>query len=515
MGPSLDFLLSHGDTIFPGAPIVFCGIDRRELGDRVLTPHVRGILVKREFVPTLDLALRLHPETRRIAVVAGTSEFDTRLLEAARREFRAYEDRLAFTYMTALPLPKLLTELSRLPPQTVVLYTTLFRDGAGQPFVPHDTVENVSAAANAPVYGFLDQYLGHGIVGGNLYSLAAHGPEAARLGLRILAGTEPPGPSLSEVSTSTVMFDWRQLQRWGISESWLPPGSRIQFRPTGAWEQYRWQIVLVTVALLGQSLLIAGLLYHRRRRQLAEVESRQRAAELAHVNRRAVAGEITASIAHELNQPLTAILSNAEAAHDLLGRKDHDPETIREIVADIIDQDTRAADVIDRIRRLLRKGGSRSEPIDLNRLVDSSLRLLHGEIVRRKASVETALTANLPVISGDPVQLQQVLLNLLINAMDAIAAKAPDRRMIRVSTRANGKHVEVHVVDFGHGIAAGLERRVFEPFFTTKQNGLGLGLSICSTIANAHGGALAIANNEHGGATAVLSLSTRAAAAPA
>jgi C4-dicarboxylate-specific signal transduction histidine kinase len=261
-----------------------------------------------------------------------------------------------------------------------------------------------------------------------------------------------------------------------------------------------------------QALLIAGLLYHRYRRQLAEVETRQRTAELARMNRRAVAGEITASIAHELNQPLTAILSNAEAAHDLLGRKDHDPEAIRDIVADIIDEDTRAADVIDRLRKLLRKSESRSEPIDLNDLVVSSLRLLHSEIVRRRANVETALTANLPAISGDPVQLQQVLLNLLINAMDAVMAKSPDRRMIRVSTHANREHAEIHVVDFGHGIAAGLERRVFEPFFTTKENGLGLGLSICSTIANTHRGALAIENNAQGGATAILSLPRNASA---
>jgi C4-dicarboxylate-specific signal transduction histidine kinase len=154
--------------------------------------------------------------------------------------------------------------------------------------------------------------------------------------------------------------------------------------------------------LLLQALLIAGLLHQRHRRQLAEIETRQRTTELARMNRRAVAGEMSATIAHELSQPLTAILSNAEAAHDLLGRKDHDPEAIREIVVDIIDEETRAADVIDRLRSLLRKNEGRSEPIDLNDLVNSSLRLLHSEIIRRKANVETALTANLPAISGRP-----------------------------------------------------------------------------------------------------------------
>jgi hypothetical protein len=229
MGPALDFLLSHGDVIFPGAPIVFCGIGIGEIGGRALPSHVTGVLLKREFAPTLELALELQPDTQRIVVVAGTSEFDTGLVEAARSELRNYEDRLAFTYLTALPLPKLLAELSQLPPHTIVLYTTLFQDGAGEPFVPHDVAERISAAANAPVYGFVDQYLGHGIVGGSLYSVAAHGPEAAKLALRVLAGTDPARLAPVELRANSVLFDWRQLQRWGIGENGLPAGSDIRF----------------------------------------------------------------------------------------------------------------------------------------------------------------------------------------------------------------------------------------------------------------------------------------------
>ena len=165
--PALDFLLTHGDAVFPGAPIVFCGIDRRMLAARSLPSHVTGTLVKREFAPTLELALRLHPGTERIVFVGGTSEFDAQLVKQAREELGRFEDRLAFTWLTALPMRELLTHLSQLPPRTIVLYSTVLRDGAGEHFVPHDVVERASAAANAPVYGFLDQYLGRGIVGGN------------------------------------------------------------------------------------------------------------------------------------------------------------------------------------------------------------------------------------------------------------------------------------------------------------------------------------------------------------
>ena len=226
LGPALDFLLKNGDAIFPGARIVFCGVDRREIGDRPLPPHVRGILVKREFAPTLEIALGLHPQTKRVAVVAGTSEFDKRLLDQARNEFRVYEDRVAFTYLTASPLRQILTELSQLPPRTIVLFTSLFQDGAGEAFVPHDVAQRVSAAANAPVYSFIDQFVGRGIVGGSVHSLSAHGAEAAKLALRVLVDPEPSGPPMSEVQTNKVLFDWRQMQRWGINEFEPPCGQR-------------------------------------------------------------------------------------------------------------------------------------------------------------------------------------------------------------------------------------------------------------------------------------------------
>ena len=239
LGPALEFLLNHGNEIFPGTPIVFCGVDQRELTNRSLPPQIRGVVFKRAFAPTVDIALKLHPQTVRIAVVAGSSEFDNRLLAQARQEFHAYENRLTFTYLNNLPLEKLLAELGQLPPQTIVLFSTLFKDGAGETFIPHDVVALVSAAANAPLYGFLDQYLGRGIVGGNLYSTSAQGVAAAKLVLQVLADPRPQGNQLVEASSHVTLFDWRQMRRWGISESSLPAGSEVRFHDLNVWEQYR------------------------------------------------------------------------------------------------------------------------------------------------------------------------------------------------------------------------------------------------------------------------------------
>jgi ABC-type uncharacterized transport system substrate-binding protein len=359
LAPSLDFLVQHGDEIFPEVPIVFCGVDAREIGKRTLPPRFTGVFLKREFSPTVDLALQLRPGIRQFVVVAGTSNFDAALLAQAREEFQPYENRFAFTYLTKLPMSELLKEVSRLPTNTAVLYTTLFRDGAGGSFVPHEVAEHISAAANAPVFGFLDQLLGHGIVGGKLYSLTDQGREAAKLAWQIMGGAKPAELPALTVGATKLQFDWRQLRRWGIDEARLPPGSEVQFREISIWEQYFWEMLLAAVVIVLQSVFIAVLLYEHQRRHAAEVESRQRMAELAHLNRQTTAGELSASIAHELNQPLGAILSNAETAELMLKSQVPNLEEITAILADIKRADLRATEVIQRLRHLLTKSQRR------------------------------------------------------------------------------------------------------------------------------------------------------------
>ena len=185
MGPALRFLLRHSDEVFPAAPIVFCGVDAADIQGAALPDRVTGILVRRVFAPTIDVVLRLQPDTRRIVVVGGTSAFDRHLMARARSEFQQFEQRLAFEYLTDLPMADLVTAVSRVPAQTVVVFVTLFRDGAGRTYVPHDVVSQISTAANAPVYVFVDQYLGRGPVGGHLYSLDQHGMSAAVCWLRL------------------------------------------------------------------------------------------------------------------------------------------------------------------------------------------------------------------------------------------------------------------------------------------------------------------------------------------
>lgn len=509
MGPALDFLLGEGATVFPATPIVFCGIDRREFGRRPLPPHVTGVLVKRRFAPTLDLALRLHPRTQRIVFVAGTSDFDRQLVRDARAELRAYEDRLAFRYLTEMSLADILAEVSELPPRTLVLFSTLFRDGAGESFVPHEVVELVSAAANAPVYGFVDQYLDHGIVGGRLYSLRTHGEEAARLALEILAGAAPSELPLAEPATGMTLLDWRQMRRWDIQESLLPPAAIVRFREPSLWNQHRSLVVGGAAVFALQALLIAALLLERSRRRRAEsarlqaeTSLRQRGAELSHFNRVVTIRGLTASVAHELNQPLGAIQSNAQAAEQFLSADPPALDEVREILADIRKDDQRAADIIRRMHSLLEKHELRPTRVRLVTVIEEILQLLEIEAAKSSVTLRFEPADGGVFVTVDRVHLQQVLMNLVLNGFEAMAAVPKGERHVTVRTELDGDaSVQIAVADRGPGVPAEEMERLFEPFHTTKETGLGMGLTISREIIEAHEGRIWAENNADGGAT--------------
>jgi PAS domain S-box-containing protein len=266
----------------------------------------------------------------------------------------------------------------------------------------------------------------------------------------------------------------------------------------------------------GDPLGISGTFSDITARKVAEAEADSQRRMLAHATRVTALGELSGAIAHEINQPLTAILSNAQAARRILARQPPDLAEVDDVLEEIIQQDRRAGGVIRRLRGMLRKGESRAESIGINDLVQPVIRLVHGELVSRGISVRTDLAQDLPMVAGDPVQLQQVLLNLVMNAMDAVTSPRALQRTIIIATRspASGQ-VEVTVTDRGCGLAANHEERVFEPFYTTKEHGLGLGLTICTSIAAAHGGVLAISNCAEGGVRASLTLPALSVAAVA
>jgi C4-dicarboxylate-specific signal transduction histidine kinase len=304
--------------------------------------------------------------------------------------------------------------------------------------------------------------------------------------LRILNGESASNIPVSRVP-STLIFEWPALQRWKIGESDLPAGSEIRFRQFGIWEQY-WAYILAAVgAIIIQAALIGWLLLERRRRRTAEVLARSSMSELAQMNRIATAGELSASIAHEVNQPLAAIMAQAGTALVLLRKEQPDVQEMRSAITGIKDATSRAAEIIASVRALFKKDTTERRATDVNQLIAGVLTLTRIEAQNRNVQIETRLGENLPLVGCDPVQVQQVILNLVMNAIEAMQS-TPQRVLRVVSALTKPGVVHVSVADTGPGVAEADADRIFAPMFTTKSRGMGMGLSICRSIIESHSG---------------------------
>jgi PAS domain S-box-containing protein len=274
-------------------------------------------------------------------------------------------------------------------------------------------------------------------------------------------------------------------------------------------DEVRWVRIRARSDIDGQRTpsQLSGMFADITDQKTAESDLELQRQEVAHLMRVTALGELSGAIAHEVNQPLTAILSNAQAALYLLAPESPNFTEIRGALEDIVHEDNRAGEVIQRLRGLLKKGESRRVYVDLNQLIDSTINLLRHQLIERRVTVETDPANSLPTILGDPVELQQVLLNLFMNAMDAMASTPDALRRIQIRTRATAAGtVEVYVKDHGPGIKAADRKRVFVAFYSTKDHGLGLGLSICSTIIEKHRGRIDLRNDDSGGAVAEIVL---------
>jgi formate hydrogenlyase transcriptional activator len=272
---ALDFAQRFREVLLPGVPIVFYNVAEDALRGRVLPPGITGVVLRFNVPGTLDLAVRLQPDARRIVVVSGTSAYDRNWLRRAREAIRAYEGRLEVTYWSGQPLQQLLKNLRQLPADAIVLYLAVSGDGAGHTYAPADLARPIAAASGAPVYGGLETYLGQGIIGGAFPSFEAHGKLAGEIALRVLAGEKPDNIPVQPSALAAATVDWRQVRRWGVNEARLPAGSIVQFRQPTIWEHYRWYIIGALAIMAAQAALIVGLLLQRARRRRAEAELRE------------------------------------------------------------------------------------------------------------------------------------------------------------------------------------------------------------------------------------------------
>lgn len=504
--PASNFIQRHRQQMFPSAPVLFTTLEARRVDNSKLANTDTVVAVTHRFLVLFESFLRIAPDTKVIAIVNGNSPNERFWKEEMRRELEPLAGRVEIRWYDTLPYDEALKQLAALPAHSAIFWYQMIIDAAGIAHEGDRALTRLYSVANAPIFTHDDAFFGREIVGGPMHSASSGSSQAVSVAMRILDGETPGDIKTPPSEFAAPKYDWRELQRWKINENLLPSDSTVYFRVPTPWERYRWQIVLVGSVMVLQAFLITALLHQRRRIYTAEVDARQRMAELARVNRYSTAGELTSSIAHELNQPLGSILTNAETAELMLKSPNPDIAEVREILADIRRDDQRAGEVIHRLRSLLKKTPFELKIVDLNEIVRETTEFLAGLADARGVELMTTASETALRIEGDHIQLQQVILNLVVNAMDAMTELAEPQRIVRIATGAVDGRAELSVLDTGSGIPADMLKTIFEPFFTTKEHGMGMGLSIARTIVEAHGGRIWADNRATGGAAFRISL---------
>jgi len=470
-----------------------------------LPDGVTGNIVKVPLADSVKAARTLVPDLQTVAFVGDAWDGLT-VYRNWKGEIPIATGGLKVIDLVGQTMAEVRKQVAHLPDRSAIIYSAMFSDGDGTYYPPATAVGLVAEKANRPIVVAAETFLAPGGTGGFVILPGRMGEEAARLVLRILHGE--PASSMAPAMSGAVkpVFNWLQMQRWGVRDSDLPSGSEIRFREPGQWEKYRWQTLAVAAVLLIQAGLIWVLLHERHMRADAERESRNHLSELAHANRQATAGELSSTMAHELNQPLGAILTNAETAELILSSPAPNLSEVKEILADIKRDDIRASEVIDRMRGFLRRAPFEDKAIDLNDAVRKVFDFLSVQASARNVALSFEPSGEPLQVRGDQVQIQQVIMNLVVNSMDAMAAIPNGRSVIGRTEMNGGSSAVVSIADSGPGIPAEKLNEIFDPFFTTKKQGMGIGLSISRTIVQAHKGRIWAENQREGGAVFRLSL---------
>ena len=505
-GTAAAFARNYREQLFPDAPLVFAAVDQRTLRGAPLGNNDTAVAVDNDFSGFVDDILELLPQTREVFVVVGSGPPARFWRQELTDQFSRFDGRLTFAWSNDLSLPEMVRRCASLPRNSVILYLDFGMDAQGRTYSDERVFADLHDTANAPVFGVQSVMLGHGVVGGRLMAIDGLGRNAADVAIRLLRGAPPRTINVTPQSPGRPMFDWRELRRWNIAENRLPPDSVVQYRSPSLWQEHRLTILGAVGVLIVQALLIVGLLHQRRARQRAESDSRKSLALAADTSRRETMSALTSSIAHELGQPLSSMMHNATALQLMVTANRATPDTIGEILSDIRTQGVHATQIIDRHRTMLRSRQLEKKPIDLRVVINESLALVARDMTARQVEATVDLPVDPCVVSGDHVLLQQVLVNLLINAMDAIVETPPARRHVTIGAEVTPAFVELSVRDTGPGVPADITGALFAPFVTTKSHGMGMGLTIAQSIIRAHGGTIEARNNAEGGATFAVTL---------
>jgi signal transduction histidine kinase len=513
--PALDFLFKYRSDLFSNTPIVFVAVKRPAPEILRSGPGLTGIIRANTHRKTLDLALKLHPETKDVFVISGSPEHDKRFETVAREELAGYDKRLRITYLTDLPFDELINRVKALPKASIILYVWYrFASEPEKSLQTYQVLEKIRQASSVPIYGMGSRNVGYGLLGGYVQDSERNGLEISEIVRRILNNT--PASQIPVDSASSVpMFDWRELRRWGVNESDVPSGSVILYKEFTVWQQYKGRIVLIAALFILQTAIITALLLERRRRRRAkealdrlnaELETRidERTAAL-HAKSRELES-FAYSVAHDLKAPLRGIDGYSRILLQDYGKSlAVDGCTMLQTIQDSTDEMSQLIDDLLAYSRLERRE-LKSATIELAPVVRSLVAEKKRECTDR--SIDFIVTIDDAVVLADASGLTQALRNYLDNAIK-FTSKVPSPR-IEIGAKETAESCVLWVSDNGIGFDMQHHEQIFDIFqrlnTADEYPGTGIGLAIVRKAMERMGGRAWAESKTGAGATFYLEI---------
>jgi signal transduction histidine kinase len=522
----LDLLICIGVEIVPtikkyasmqilGLPVVSVDFDLSGYGfhnEITLNDKTFAIGLKLNINRSITEVLKLLPETSAIYFLCGIGKTDSIFSFMSEKEAAKLKGKMNITFFTNISMDEVLRKVRHLPENSLVILSSFTTDSRHIPYFNYESTRLISKASNAPVIAYTDMGFGVGALGGYFLSFEKVAGIAGESSIKILKGTDPKTIRIKEADYYQYAYDWRELKRRHIENSRLiPKESKVLFKEVDLITTYGWQILFVLIFVILETILIV-LLFRANRRQKEFMKQKEEAEilyrELIREERLLRMAELTASLSHELNQPLTAILYSAQAGKRFLESGKLDPAQAKEIFENIIEDDKRAGSIITSVRSLMKSGNREMETFNIHEVIQDTVAIYHSEALQNKISIKVSQPVKLVFVSGDRIQLQQVLLNLFSNAARAMKDTDTDKKIIEINQQPNHGSVTVTVRDYGTGVSADMKDKLFKPFITDHKSGLGIGLSISRSIIERHGGTIKAENVPDGGAKFSFTLKT-------
>lgn len=516
VGPmGYNVLKSHGLKALSSAPTI-C-IDNDNLIQDTVQYPVQSNMVKIElnydFTKTLKTAYALFPDFKNVFVISGSMLLDKYYVRKIKSAENSINESRSIRYVADLPMDSLLLLVESIPRKSLVIVPSFYLDSHGVPYSTSEVIAIIARHCKAPVLPVADGFITRkGGLGGYLFSFTNVGKEIGRVAGLILEGSPVSRINIHSRTFYEDVYDWQEVTRWGLTKSKLIPRSSIFFyKPIPFVTEYRVYLLALLAFLVFQSFFMIYLVKLNRRqkdvaRQREETEKIYH--DMVREDRLLKMVELTASLSHELNQPLTAILYNAQAGKRFIKSGKMNLQQAEEIFDYIIEDDKRAGGIISSVKNLMKTERREMENVNLSSLIGETMDIFYSEAVAKNVTTRTNLPENPVWIFGEKVQLQQVLLNLFRNALNAMENNLPENKLLEIGMKVNKSSVTVSVRDSGHGIDPAIKDKIFKAFVTGSKKGFGIGLALSRTIIQNHHGEIWAANLPERGAEFCFRLKT-------